>query len=296
MTARTPDPPYWAVIFTSLRHEEGPHGARDDSEDLAYHEMATRMVELAREQPGFLGVESARGDDGLGITVSYWESEEAIRAWKQHTEHRVAQRRGLEEWYSAFELRVARVERSRSFVADNEASDEADGRVLWFERRFDLGRPADELRELQQRLATGPARLAVALRGVDEAVLRAKPAGAWSILENLGHLGDLEALWAGRVDDLLNEEDELRPADLENLASHRAGHNGAELQTLIDRFTMQRIEWLTRLGEFQGKLAQRTALHPRLQEPMSIVDLCFFVAEHDDHHLVTVQRLVERTS
>lgn len=103
MLANTPKPPYYAVIFSSLR-TEGDNG---------YGEMAARMVELAQQQPGFLGYESAR--DGVGITVSYWESEEAIRDWHANAEHRMAQERGFKEWYSAFRLRVAKVERDAAF-------------------------------------------------------------------------------------------------------------------------------------------------------------------------------------
>ena len=101
--AVTPAPPYYAVIFTSLR---------TPADAAAYEAMAERMVELAREQPGYLGVESARGPDGLGITVSYWTSEEAIRAWREHAEHQIAQSQGRREWYAQYELRVARVERA----------------------------------------------------------------------------------------------------------------------------------------------------------------------------------------
>ena len=100
--AQTPEPPYFAVIFSSQRREahEG------------YAETADRMIELARQQPGFLGVESVRGADGFGITVSYWEDEESIKAWKHHAEHAEARKRGRLEWYEHFELRVARVERA----------------------------------------------------------------------------------------------------------------------------------------------------------------------------------------
>jgi heme-degrading monooxygenase HmoA len=101
--ARLPEPPYYAVIFTSLRTSDDPAG---------YAATAERMMELAREQPGFLGIESARGEDGLGITVSYWTSEAAIRAWHEQAEHRLAQEQGRSKWYAAFELRVARVERA----------------------------------------------------------------------------------------------------------------------------------------------------------------------------------------
>jgi heme-degrading monooxygenase HmoA len=104
--ASTPDPPYYAVIFTSTRTPADPDG---------YEQTAERMVELAREQPGYLGVESARGEDGLGITVSYWASLEAIRAWREHAEHRLAQEQGRATWYSQFALRVCRVERAWEF-------------------------------------------------------------------------------------------------------------------------------------------------------------------------------------
>lgn len=97
--ARTPAPPYYAVIFTSLR----------TGGDQGYGAMAGRMVELAAQQPGFLGVESAR--DGLGITVSYWADLESIAAWKQNAEHLVAQHLGRERWYADFRTRIARVER-----------------------------------------------------------------------------------------------------------------------------------------------------------------------------------------
>ncbi|MSR62579.1 MAG: antibiotic biosynthesis monooxygenase [Planctomycetes bacterium] len=102
-----PAPPYYAVIFSSLR----------TSCENAYGAMAERMLELARAQPGYLGVESVRDASGLGITVSYWRDEAVIAAWQAHAEHLVAQARGRREWYAAFELRVARVERTRSLVA-----------------------------------------------------------------------------------------------------------------------------------------------------------------------------------
>ncbi|MBB5208190.1 antibiotic biosynthesis monooxygenase family protein [Chiayiivirga flava] len=98
-----PRPPYYAVIFSSQRT------AHDDA---AYGAAAQRMVELARTQPGFLGVESARGADGFGITVSYWDSEDAIAAWRNHAEHAATRERGRREWYAGFDLRVAKVERA----------------------------------------------------------------------------------------------------------------------------------------------------------------------------------------
>jgi heme-degrading monooxygenase HmoA len=102
----TPSPPYYAVIFTSQRTNIDPEG---------YAKTAERMVQLASEQPGFLGVESARGGDGVGITVSYWDTLESIRRWRQHAEHRLAQRDGKAKWYAQYQLRVCRVEEAYGF-------------------------------------------------------------------------------------------------------------------------------------------------------------------------------------
>jgi heme-degrading monooxygenase HmoA len=104
MIAATPQPPYYVVIFTSQRTEV----------DAGYAEAAQRMLVLAAQQPGFLGVESARSD-GLGITLSYWQSEEAIRAWREQAEHSVVREQGRADWYAAFATRVAKVERAYSF-------------------------------------------------------------------------------------------------------------------------------------------------------------------------------------
>src|SRR5262249_36648847 len=106
--ARTPEPPYYAVIFTSVR-------AADDPE--AYAATAARMVELAHAQPGFLGIESVRDATGAGITVSYWESGEPIFAWRRVAAHRAAQRAGRERWYEDYILRVARVERAYTLAS-----------------------------------------------------------------------------------------------------------------------------------------------------------------------------------
>jgi len=101
--AQLPKPPYYTVIFSSQR---------SPGDDAGYAEAARRMVELAAQQPGFLGVESARGSDGFGITVSYWSDEAAIAAWKRQADHAATRAYGREHWYDHFELRVAKVERA----------------------------------------------------------------------------------------------------------------------------------------------------------------------------------------
>ncbi len=105
-TARTPEPPYHVVIFTS-RRTEGDNG---------YGERADRMEELARQQPGFLGIESARGADGFGITLSYWASAEAIAAWSSQAEHAPTKAHGVTHWYEEYVMRHGVVEREKRFL------------------------------------------------------------------------------------------------------------------------------------------------------------------------------------
>jgi len=108
MIAETPKPPYYAVIFSSIRTEE----------DNEYSETADRMVELAKKQDGFLGVESARNE--IGITVSYWRDLKSIKSWKENTEHSIVREKGRNKWYKTFKTRIAKVERDYDFEKNNE--------------------------------------------------------------------------------------------------------------------------------------------------------------------------------
>lgn len=107
--APLPAPPYYAVIFA----------ARRTAVDAGYEATAERMLALAAQQPGFLGVESARDAAGFGITVSYWDSEDAIAAWRRHAEHTLAREGGRRDWYAHYALRVARVERAYGWDKDS---------------------------------------------------------------------------------------------------------------------------------------------------------------------------------
>ncbi|MFZ5609282.1 MAG: antibiotic biosynthesis monooxygenase family protein [Pseudomonadota bacterium] len=105
------DPPYYAVIFTSLR---------SDKDDAGYGAMAARMEDLAARQPGYLGIDSARGADGLGVTVSYWRDEASLIAWKKVAEHAAAQALGRKTWYRYYRVHVAKVERAYGFDRNEE--------------------------------------------------------------------------------------------------------------------------------------------------------------------------------
>jgi heme-degrading monooxygenase HmoA len=109
--ASTPNPPYYAVTFTSQR-TDGDNG---------YNQMSAKMVELAKKQEGFLGMESARDSEGFGITISYWSSLEAIKQWKENAAHQIAQQRGKEEWYVQYRVRICKVEREYGFSKSTEA-------------------------------------------------------------------------------------------------------------------------------------------------------------------------------
>ncbi len=101
--ASTPPPPYYAVIFISIR-TEGENG---------YNEMSQQMDDLAKQQPGYLGIESARNE--TGITVSYWKDLESIKQWKQQADHLIAQQKGIKDWYSKYKVRICKVERDYGF-------------------------------------------------------------------------------------------------------------------------------------------------------------------------------------
>lgn len=111
MIAATPDPPYVAVIFTSIRATATDAPGSEPYDEQGYAETATAMEQLARAQRGYLGIESARNPGGLGITVSYWATDGDARAWKLVAEHLVAQRLGRERWYAQYRTRVASVGR-----------------------------------------------------------------------------------------------------------------------------------------------------------------------------------------
>lgn len=167
-------------------------------------------------------------------------------------------------------------------------------RRIWFDRVFELGLPVEAFPDILERVRGTPARLEELLAGVDAAARVARPGNRWSIQENVGHLLDLEPLWAGRLDDLLGGVAELRPADLENRKTREANHNAAESGALLAAFRIARTDVVNRLESTAAADMAREALHPRLKQPMRIVDLFFFVAEHDDHHLARITELLRQ--
>lgn len=162
----------------------------------------------------------------------------------------------------------------------------------WFDRTFAPGLSAAAFPPILERLRSMPDRLESAVNGVAAVALTHRSRGAWSIQENVGHLLDLEALWDARLDDYDAGAAVLHPADLENRKTHEANHNARDIGALLREFRQARERIVARLEKMQDAELSRVALHPRLQQPMSVVDLAYFVAEHDDHHLTTIAGLI----
>ncbi len=143
------------------------------------------------------------------------------------------------------------------------------------------------------RLQGAPPRLEEILRNVTTDMLVSKPQEKWSAQEHAGHLLDLEPLWMARVDDFLTGRGALTAADLSNRKTHEGNHNAQELAAILVGFRTARFRLVERLKTFEPDVFARTSLHPRLKQPMRLVDHLYFVAEHDDHHLAKISELID---
>ena len=164
-------------------------------------------------------------------------------------------------------------------------------RQPWFERRFTFDLPVTVAPGLIERLRGTPARLRERVVGVSPARLIARPGRQWSIQENVGHLWDLEPLWMTRVEEIAAGKAVLQAADLDNRRTHEAGHNQRPMGELLSSFESARAALVRRLESADEAGWLRSAKHPRLDVRMRLLDLAFFVAEHDDHHLATITEL-----
>lgn len=155
----------------------------------------------------------------------------------------------------------------------------------WFDRQFEFTFPIEQFPNLCVRLRGTPARLEEIVRTSAGELLVRKPAGGWSAQEHAGHLLDLESLWVRRVDDFLSGRSELTAADLSNRKTDEARHNERPVETILAAFRKARLQLVDRVQAVEPASISKTMLHPRLKQPMRLVDHLFFAAEHDDHHL-----------
>lgn len=169
-------------------------------------------------------------------------------------------------------------------------------RTEWFKRKFPLMEDNGVLPGIIERLAGTAARTEELTRNLSERLLTLKPSGKWSIKEEIGHLGDLEPLWLSRVGDLASKKVELTAADLTNSKTHEANHNATPLAKLLERFRNARGRLIARLVSLNEDQLIHTSVHPRLKTPMRVIDLAYFVAEHDDHHLAGIRAIINENS
>lgn len=165
--------------------------------------------------------------------------------------------------------------------------------ALWINRKFDFPTKGNILPAIIERLEGTPLRLAAKVQDLPAEVLLQKPGGRWSLKEHIGHLSDLEPLWMGRLEEILSGVGTMRPADMSNQKTNEARHNEWPIATLLHDFNAARQKMVLRLRGLPEPAAFSTALHPRLQKPMRVMDLFQFVAEHDDHHLARMTELLQ---
>jgi uncharacterized damage-inducible protein DinB len=162
----------------------------------------------------------------------------------------------------------------------------------WYERKFDFSFPVELYPDLCMRLRGTPARLEGVVRGcAAEPMVRAAE-GKWSAQEHVGHLLNLEPLWMARVEDYVDGRSGLSVADLSNRGTFEAKFNDRALEKILADFRRARFEMVDRVEKFDAALFGRALLHPRLKVPMRLVDHLFFVAEHDDHHLAMIWKMI----
>ncbi|HEX8180138.1 MAG TPA: DinB family protein [Pyrinomonadaceae bacterium] len=163
---------------------------------------------------------------------------------------------------------------------------------LWFGREFAFTFPVELFPNVLERVRGTPARLEELLRGLPREVLTRRDGERWSMQEHAGHLLDLEALELQRLDDYEARRTVLTPADLENRRTYEARYNERAVEDILRAFRAERAELVRRLETLGPAAAGLSALHPRLQQPMRLIDMVFFTAEHDDHHLAHISELI----
>jgi hypothetical protein len=164
-------------------------------------------------------------------------------------------------------------------------------RTEWIKRQFSFELPLGMYGNVVERVRGAPARLEDLTRGLSAEVLTKRDGDKWSIQEQAGHLLDLEPLGMQRLDDFEAGRETLVAADMENRKTHEANHNTGTLANILAAFRKERTAFVRRLDAYDEAFVQRTALHPRLKTKIRVIDLVFFIAEHDDHHLARISEL-----
>jgi uncharacterized damage-inducible protein DinB len=164
-------------------------------------------------------------------------------------------------------------------------------RTEWIKRQFSFELPLGMYGNVVERVRGTPARLEDLTRGLDREILTRRDGDKWSIQEQVGHLLDLEPLGMIRLDDFEAGRDPLTAADMANQRTYEANHNANTIENILSDFRRERMDFVRRLDAYDEEFVRRTAIHPRLQVRIRVIDLVFFIAEHDDHHLARISEL-----
>ncbi len=164
----------------------------------------------------------------------------------------------------------------------------------WVDRSFRFDFPVDLFPDVLERVRGTPARIEERVRQVAPPVLTRRDADKWSLQEHIGHLLDLDELHSARLDDYRAGAAALRPADITNRATTEANYNRRDLTAVLRDFRAARLHFVQRLEAWDPAHLEVSAIHPRLQQPMRLVDMVYFVAEHDDHHLARMSELARK--
>ena len=165
--------------------------------------------------------------------------------------------------------------------------------IKWFDRKFNFESLQNIFPGILERLVGTPVRLEEKLSSIPSTILTHRINDTWTIKENVGHLTDLEPLWQGRLEDILNDKTEMRPTDLQNTGTSEANHDAVPIEALLENFRQIRKKTIDMLQQVNEEQIFKSALHPRLKTPMRTMDLFLFVAEHDDHHLARITELTK---
>lgn len=165
-------------------------------------------------------------------------------------------------------------------------------RPKWVERQFTFDFPEGWMANILERLRGTPIRIESMVLSLSEEEGSYRPNGKWSIKEHIGHLSDLEVLQEGRVQDFLEKRTTLRAADMSNKATYEANYHLHSISELVSRLSNQRNHLVKLFEELDDDVLRFRSLHPRLQVMMRPVDLAFFTAEHDDHHLASIREIM----
>jgi len=167
-------------------------------------------------------------------------------------------------------------------------------RVKWIDKKFTYSLNQNKYKDILSKLNETPCRIAKLVNHISSELLAKKNDEKWSVKENIGHLIDLEELHSGRIDDFITGKKTLRPADLTNKKTYDAGYNRKDINYLITELKRARQHFVKRLSELDKATLNKSSIHPRLNRPMRPIDMAQFVLEHDEHHIETINEIIEK--